>query len=351
MDLLFSKISRALDLIGELMSAEIDYLIREYKRSDAYETVSMLNLKHENPCAVVDAAENIRHIRYVPISSSKVVVEDANGRIVGYAYVADKENSFVFETGCGVHPEHQESGVGSMLLKWAQDKASALNKKGPNGIRSVLQVNIFESDLEMMRLVENEGFSRMREWSHYEIQLTEAPAQNFFEGIKIRPFNHDWDLAGPVMDAAFIDHWGAYSLPSIDSPDTIENDKSGNKEDVEDDSYSNADGYCFIAFAEDDVAGGILCNARLVEFKNTGCVGSVFVNPKYRRLGVGRGLMLSAFNAFWQSGVRRVILDTDSQSFSDSEKFYTGLGMNIYRREFLYEKEIRSGREIRRLQR
>jgi hypothetical protein len=59
--------------------------------------------------------------------------------------------------------------------------------------------------------------------------------------------------------------------------------------------------------------------------------------------------MLAAFNAFYQNGMRRVILDTDSGSFTDSAKFYTSLGMNIYRREFLYEKEIRAGEEIRRL--
>lgn len=58
--------------------------------------------------------------------------------------------------------------------------------------------------------------------------------------------------------------------------------------------------------------------------------------------------MLATFNAFYQSGMRRVILDTDSQSFTDSSKFYGSLGMNIYRREFLFEKEIRAGREIRR---
>ena len=93
-----------------------------------------------------------------------------------------------------------------------------------------------------------------------------------------------------------------------------------------------------------------MCNAKLVEFPNTGRVGSVFSHPKFRRRGVGRALMLSAFHAFYQGGMRRIILDTDSQSFSESSKFYTSLGMHIYRREFLYEKEIRAGQEIRRLE-
>jgi GNAT superfamily N-acetyltransferase len=163
--------------------------------------------------------------------------------------------------------------------------------------------------------------------------------------------DHDWDLVSPVQDAAFMDHWGAYTLPPAESVESDEGGGSSEEEPVLDFSYSNAQGYCFIAFVGEEVAGGILCNAKLVEFQNTGRVGSVFTHPKFRRHGVGRNLMLTAFNAFYQSGMRRVILDTDSQSFTDSAKFYTSLGMSIYRREYLYEREIRTGREIRRLDR
>jgi GNAT superfamily N-acetyltransferase len=327
------------------------YSIREYKSTDAANVVAMLNVNRENPRAVVDGAGNIRLIRYVPFSSSKAVVEDEHGNIVGYAYVADKENSFVFETGGGVHPEHWNAGVGSMLIKWADEESFKLSENAPKGVRCVLQVNIFEMDNEAIQLFESEGFAKVREWAHYEVQLkNEYPLS---DEVKIRAFDldndDDWDLVGPVQDAAFMDHWGAYSLPPVESTEPEQTDDGNNDDEpVLDFSYSNAQGYCFIAFVDDEVAGGILCNAKLAEFTNTGRVGSVFTNPKFRRKGVGKNLMLSAFNAFYQNGMKRVILDTDSQSFTDSSKFYTSLGMNIYRHEFLYEKEIRAGEEIRR---
>lgn len=62
------------------------------------------------------------------------------------------------------------------------------------------------------------------------------------------------------------------------------------------------------------VVGGVLCNDKLVERSATGRVGSVFVRPHYRRQGLGRALMLTAFAAFWQRGVRRTILDMDAES-------------------------------------
>ena len=131
--------------------------------------------------------------------------------------------------------------------------------------------------------------------------------------------------------------------------DSNEDDSDGD-EPPGDDSYSNAPGYCFIVLDGENVAGGVLCNAKLVERKDTGRVGSVFVRDAYRRKGIGQALMQTAFNAFWSRGVKRIILDTDSESFSKSSIFYSGLGMKPYRREFLFEKEVRPGREVRRLE-
>ncbi len=329
------------------------YRIREYKSTDAARIVAMLNALREIPRAVVDGAGNIRLIRYVPFSSSKTVIEDEEGQIVGYAYVADKENSFIFEVGGGVHPSHCNNGVGSILINWAQEESQRLSQNAPAGVRCVLQVNIFESEQETINLFEEKGFEKVREWAHYEIHFKQAPtAPALSYGLTIREFDldgdEDWDLITTVQDAAFTDHWGAYALQPVETPES-EEEKNDN-EAPQDFSFSNLQGYCFIAFIGDETAGGILCNGKLVEFQNTGRVGSVFSNPKFRRRGVGKALMLSAFNAFYKNGIRRVILDTDSQSFSDSSKFYTSLGMSIYRQEFLYEKEIRAGQEIRRLE-
>ena len=329
------------------------YTLRNYKSSDARNVVMMLNTGRAEPCALVDNAGNIRLIRYVPLSSNKVVIEDSLGKIVGYAYVTDKESSFIFEAGGGVHPDHRNKGIGSNLINWAQEESLRLSQNAPLGVKCALQVNIFESEQETINIFEQKGFMKIREWAHYSIHLKDAPIRPVMSNeLTIREFNldddEDWDLVVPVMEEAFKDHWGAYSLPPVESHKP--EDDNNQREIPEDLSFSNAQGYCFIAFIENEVAGGILCNAKLVEVQNTGRVGSVFSHPKFRRRGVGRALMFSAFNAFYQSGMHRIILDTDAQSFSESSKFYLSLGMSMYRREFLYEKEIRAGQEIRRLE-
>jgi L-amino acid N-acyltransferase YncA len=197
------------------------YTLRNYEKTDALQVVAMLNADRTTPRALVDGAGNIRLIRYVPFSCSKVVVEDSHGQIVGYAYVADKENNFVFETGSGIHPEHQNSEVGSRLLQWAQAESLRLSQGAPQGVRCVLQVNIFEAEQETVALYEAAGYVKVRTWAHYEIKFNIAPPHpKPTEGMRIRLFDldndADWDTVGPVQDAAFMDHWGAYTLPPVE---------------------------------------------------------------------------------------------------------------------------------------
>ena len=195
----------------------------------------------------------------------------------------------------------------------------------------------------------------MRKWLHFEIELDTPPlSPTFPAGIEVRPMDldNDWDIVGPALDEAFSDHWGAITKPVIEVSTFDELDpvaEKGNEETFEDEFYSNAPGYCFYAWSDGQVASGILCNVKLVERPDTGRVGSIFVRPAFRRQGLGKALMLTAFGAIWQRGLRRIILDTDAESFTAAPRFYTQLGMHVYRRELLYEKEIRSGLEIRRL--
>ncbi len=42
-----------------------------------------------------------------------------------------------------------------------------------------------------------------------------------------------------------------------------------------------------------------------------------------------------------------MITDTDGESFSSSYRLYESVGMEIFRCENLYEKELRPGKELR----
>ncbi|HUS13804.1 MAG TPA: GNAT family N-acetyltransferase [Chloroflexia bacterium] len=328
--------------------------LRPYAPADAPHVVALVNADAGHRIAarraVLDGAGHVRLVRYVSPSSAKVVAVDERGALMGYSYVSVGDHGIVSETGGAVHPDHWGRGIGTRLLAWAEQRARAGSAGAPAGVKTVLQANVFEAQHNAIRLLTRQRFARVREWAHLELQLAAPPpAPRLPPGITIRPMDldQDWDLVGPAMDRAFADHWGTITLPLAPLPDVTD----PAPEEAQDHSYSNTPGACFVAWAADAVAGGILCNTRLVERADTGRVGSLFVGPDYRRRGVGQALMGTAFQEFWRRGLRRIITDTDAESFSDTPRFYAQLGMRLYRREYLYEKELNPGTDVRRLER
>jgi mycothiol synthase len=336
-----------------MVPPHLDITLRPYLRADAPHVVDLINLAASRTLgvrrAVVDAAQAVRLARYVPPTSEKVVAVDAQEIPLGYAYLSSSERSILHEIGGAVHPDLWGQGIGTRLVEWAIQRASVLAARAPAGARVVLQTNLFAAEQQAITLFTSLGFALVREWVHMVIDLDAPPPAPLVPSpLAIRPMDldEDWDRAGPAMDAAFADIWGA--IPP--TPETSDADEDGSQDEAPvDDSYSNAPGFCFIVLDGETVAGGVLCNAKLVERADTGRVGSLFVRPEYRRRGIGRALMLAAFQAFWQRAVRRVILDTDTDSFTAAPRFYARLGMRPYRQEWLYEKEVRPGRELRRL--
>ena len=113
------------------------------------------------------------------------------------------------------------------------------------------------------------------------------------------------------------------------------------------DPYWNTRELCFMALNKDnEVVGSCLCNAKDVEFKNTGRLGSLSVRRGYRGRGIGRALTLHAFHAFYQRGIRKIVTDTDGANLTGANFLYTSTGMRVYRREEDYEKVIREGKEL-----
>lgn len=329
-------------------------MLRPYRTSDARQVVELINasalLTLGARRAAVDALGDVRLSRYVPSAAERVVAVNARSEIVAYSYLTERDHWAINEVGGAVHPEWWGQGIGT-LLAWAEERADARAPRG-QGCRVVLQTNLFDTETAALELVRERGFRPLRKWMHLACELRERPpAPQLPDGFQIRPMNldDDWDAVGPAMNAAFAQHWGAIIEPELSAEH--DDDGAGTEAPAVDQSYSNTPGFCFVLSAGETVIGGVLCNAKLVERDDSGRIGSLFVHPRYQRRGLGHALMLSAYSAFWERGFRRLVVDTDAESFSGTPRFYAALGMREYRREWLYEREIRPGREVRRLTR
>jgi GNAT superfamily N-acetyltransferase len=282
-----------------------NYRLRAYTPSDAPAVVDVINASSMRtlgfPRALVDSVRNLWAYRFVPLASERMVAVDKDDEVVGYAYFRSGDDHIVGETGASIHPDHWDKAIGTALLAWAEERAAQDSAEAPQDIRTVLQTICYETERDAIRLFEDGGFRKVREWTHFVFDMNEppvvpAPAPHLT--LREMDLDNDWDLVGPAMDESYADHWGAIPPGSYDVPEQekLEASDSDEEEDApEDSSYSNAPGYCFLILNGDTVAGGVLCNAKLVERPDTGRVGSIFVRPRYRRQGLGRALLLTAF--------------------------------------------------------
>lgn len=301
--------------------------------------------------ALIDDDGHLRRARYVPQAAEQRLAVLPSGEAIGYVYLTADAPYVVQEIGGAVLPKYWGQGVGTQLLAWAEAQAHVRLALAPAQARVVLQAQVLEADAGALGLLTANGFTLVRQWLHLEMELTQPPpAPMWPEGFAPRVLERarDWDAAFVALEEAFADHWGVVPPEPASAAEEAEADEEDEAED-EIDPYSNTRGLCFAAMHNEEVVGSVLCNARTVEWPESGKLGSLSVRRSFRGQGVARALALTALGQFYQRGIRRIITDTDSQNFTGSYNLYLSLGMRPYRYENVYEKELRAGREWRRL--
>ena len=335
-----------------------DFSIRTMESVDLAPLVEMLNLASLSTVggrsAVIAESGKLRRTDGVPPSAAQVVAVNSRGQLIGYQYLSSSAPYVIQETGGSIHPDFDSLALRVALLDWAEAKASANIPSAPDFARLLLYWNIYEQDRTALDFLLANGFSFARQWIHMAVEMETAPAKPLMAGgITIKPLDpaRDWSKVDPALDEAFADHWGHVDEAALLSPTerkaAPEPESASEPEPIDDDPYWNSSGLCFVAWDGDTVVGSCLCNARTVEDEDSGKLGSLSVRRQYRGRGIGKALALTALNEFYRRGTRRVITDTDGESFSLSYRLYESVGMKIFRRQNLYEKELRRGKELR----
>lgn len=297
--------------------------------------------------AIVDPRGRLRFARYVPAKAERMVAVTPQGRVIAFLYVAPEAPYIATEFGFRIHPDYREPRLEKEILAWGEERARQQLSLAPAEARVVLQTNVFDADLQGQAWLVEAGYHLVREWIHLEIEMSEPPpAPVWPQGIRVRLMDQsrDWPQVGPALVEAFVDHWGHVTFQGDTETAEAEVDLADMNED---DPYFNSHDFCFVALAGDEVIGSCLGNAKTIEWPDSGKIGSLSIRRPYRGQGIAKGLILHALNQFYQHGIRRVITDTDANSFTGANYLYQSVGMTIFRRELLYEKELRAGRELR----
>src|SRR5215217_631863 len=210
-----------------------------------------------------------------------------------------------FARGC-VRPGAKGRGLGTRLLDLSEARARE------HGVPTMHQVAL-GPDAAARRLLEARGYREARR--HYEmtIELDREPASpELPDGLVLDTFRdrdaRDWYAAANEI---FEDEW-AFDLGTFDAWWRLR---------AEDDHS-----LCFLVRHDDQIAALVQAQEGR---RGGGFIDWLGVRRPWRRLGLGRALLLHAFRELRARGATRVGLGVDTQNPSGATWLYESVGMRV----------------------
>ena len=229
---------------------------------------------------------------------------EQDGRIVAAGAGQAHAGSY-FARGC-VRPSAKGIGLGLVLVELAEAGAAR------HGAPRILQVTLGPDDAAR-RLLESHGYREARRHFAMTIELDEPPpAPELPDGLAFEQF-HAADAVAwySAMNEIFEDEW-SFDLGTFDD---WWRQRSGDDHTLWS-LVRDGDEIAGLVQAEHGRRGG-------------GLVQWVDVRKPWRRQGVGRALLLRAFDALHARGASRIGLGVDAENPSQATRLYESVGMHV----------------------
>lgn len=276
--------------------------------------------------ASVEEVQNYWEAPRFDLHQDARIIVAPDGLIVGYEEVYPRSDERLEFDGY-VHPRETGRGFGTLLLRWAEERARQRVGEMQTSGQVILRGNTAAVDQCASAMFSAEGFALVRQFWRMEIEMTSPPDRPALpEEITLRTMrpDHDARVAHAVIEEAFADHWGHLPRSFEDWEQAV----------LQSDGFDPT--LTFMAFDGNEVAGVVVNRYRDIAW-----VWQLAVRPAWRKRGLGLALLLQAFNEFYQRGDRVVGLGVDAQSLTGATRLYEKAGMHVTKRYDTYEKVIR----------
>jgi len=277
---------------------------------------------------------------------------DDGGNVIGWAEVEDPGAPYVqFEGRLAIHPGF--AGVAAAwdrLTDWMETRARTLFAgRAPEGTRTALTVDTLIHDADRIAAYERFGARRVRVLNRMRIDLIEdVPTPTWPAGVAVRALDPNADLwaLSEASQEVFRDHWGMVEQ-------SIEEEMRGWQEWI---GFQGEDYDETLSFLAVEKAGNLIGDAAVAGFSlcrpqhpgdlRLGILGSLGVRSAWRGRGLGLALITHSFREFRNRGYQAVELFVDTGSLTGAVRLYERAGMRAVRQEFVYEKELRPGKDL-----
>lgn len=301
--------------------------VRRPTEADFDEVLALLRRSDEAVLPESDwTAETLREYwdEFDPGEDAWVV--ELDGRLAGYVDFEARESRLI---GDGyVEPELRNRGVGAELLRLTEERAveALAELEG----RVVLQNATLLGDACTPNLYERHGYAPVRNFWRMVIDLDDEPVEPAAPaGIEIRLMRPGEERTVHVtIEDAFADHW-QHTVRPFDEFSKRTFDRPAHDPTL-----------YWVALEGDEMVAASLCDWK--REGDWGWVNLIGVRPPWRRRGIAEALLQAAFAEFFRRGERRVGLGVDAESATGATRLYERVGMRVFSRIVVYEKELRA---------
>ena len=271
----------------------------------------------------LDVARNIR------------LWEDAEGKLIGFAELSVSEPGEVIEGWLEfrVHPDARGGAVEAAAIAWGEVRMREVSAM--RGGRVKLRTYVPAEDCERISVLSSCGFKAERYFFRMARSLSEPiPEPQFPEGFLLRQFPGEQDTEAWVemFNQSFIDHWNHEDLTvdkfkhELTKPDH-RNDL--NLIAVAGDGTFVAFCYCHISQKQNDRTG-----------RNEGWIGYLGTRRGFRKIGLGRAMLLAGLHRLKAAGVATAILGVDAENLSGALRLYESAGFHNFHDSISYVKDV-----------
>lgn len=327
---------------------ELDLTFRTYRDEKDAEAIAGLM----SAAALMDGAEDARTEEEVrQILSGPLVIPEENlflfevkGQLVAYGRTQLEEgpHDSTFLVWGVVHPDWRRRGIGTHVMQRVEQRIhERLGEASHQTVYARAWCPLAREDRQA--LYRTMGYELVRYFFNMERPLRRAgspvalPEPGYPAGIEVRTLEERPDLDAVLLtiNEAFRDHWGHTDV-------TMEQLQHWT-----DDPHHQPELW-FIAWdVEKDEPVG-LCgnsiqpkhNARVG--RQEGWVQVLGVRRAYRKLGLGRALLLTGMRALQDEGMQWAMLAVDTENLTGALRLYEGAGFHPAKRSASFRKAMRS---------
>lgn len=249
------------------------------------------------------------------LSRDAVVAQDADRRIVGYA-ICHRAGTLAL-----VAPRAEGRGVGTQLLLWAErrDRERELERH---------RQWVAHSNARARHLLRAAGYEYVRSYSRMVRDLSSSPVHDPGSAFAVRALDieHDAIALHALDDASFA------ANPDYE-PESL---AAFREEHLE--AHDLAPELSLVAEQDGSVIGFLV--ARRWVDERVGYVDLLAVAPEHQRRGLGRALLLTAFERFAADGLREAQLGVASDN-ARASRLYERVGMTQRFQADTYERPVK----------